>query len=172
MNGEARRNRILGILSSTSTPVSAAALAAEFNVSRQIIVGDVSLLRASGNEIISTPRGYIMSREKSGVTRKIVCLHTGEDMENELNIMVDNGCSVLDVIVEHPFYGQLSGKLMISTRYDVKKFVADISEKSAPPLSSLTGGIHIHTLNCPDDEAYQRVVNELKAAGYLYGQTV
>jgi hypothetical protein len=170
MNGETRRNGIIDTLLLSSAPVSAAALAAKFNVSRQIIVGDVSLLRASGKEIVSTPRGYIMSRDKSGIIKKIVCLHSGKDMENELNIMVDNGCSVLDVIVEHPFYGQLAGKLMLSTRYDVKKFVSDISKKDAPPLSSLTGGIHIHTLSCPDEDAYQRVVNELNSAGYLYSE--
>ena len=34
-------------------------LANELNVSRQIIVGDVAILKARGEDIISTARGYI-----------------------------------------------------------------------------------------------------------------
>ncbi|HIS98235.1 MAG TPA: transcription repressor NadR, partial [Candidatus Scatomorpha pullistercoris] len=32
----------------------------------------------------------------------------------------------------------------------------------------LTGGIHLHTLLCPGDEAYERTVKELAAAGILF----
>lgn len=41
-------------------------LAKECGVSRQVIVGDMALLRARGLDIISTPRGYYLKkREKS-----------------------------------------------------------------------------------------------------------
>lgn len=43
-------------------PVSASVLAARFSVSRQIIVGDIALLRAGGLDIAATPRGYLLPR--------------------------------------------------------------------------------------------------------------
>lgn len=75
-------------------------------------------------------------------------------MAAELNTMVDNGCTVVDVIVEHPLYGQLTGPLQLSSRYDVAQFIA--RSHTAQPLSVLTGGIHLHTLLCPSEDAYGR----------------
>ena len=48
MKGEERRKQLLNILSSSNNPVSGGTLAKELNVSRQIIVQDISLLRANG----------------------------------------------------------------------------------------------------------------------------
>ena len=48
MDAAQRRNRILEALRLSRIPLSAAALAAELGVSRQVIVGDVALLRAAG----------------------------------------------------------------------------------------------------------------------------
>ena len=87
----------------------------------------------------------------------------------ELDILVDNGCTVLDVIVEHPVYGQLTGQLQISSRYDVEQFLARIRDSDAAPLSMLTGGLHLHTLCCPNEDAYTRACAALKAAGLLLG---
>ena len=81
--------------------------------------------------------------------------------------MVDNGCTVVDVAVEHPVYGQLSGRLQISSRYDVSEFIRRVDEESAKPLSLLTGGVHLHTLLCPDEAAFQRVRAALDQAGFL-----
>ena len=79
--------------------------------------------------------------------------------------MVDNGCTVLDVIVEHPVYGQLTGALGLSSRYDVSQFV--LRAGAAQPLSLLTEGIHLHTLACPDGACFRRVREELARAGFL-----
>ncbi|MER2026011.1 MAG: HTH domain-containing protein [Lachnospiraceae bacterium] len=57
MQAELRRQNIIEALRSSSGPVSAGRLAAMFGVSRQIIVGDIALLRASGTDITATPRG-------------------------------------------------------------------------------------------------------------------
>ena len=35
------------------------------------------------------------------------------------------------------------------------------------PLSTLTAGIHIHTLLCPDEASYERCVHDLREAGLL-----
>jgi hypothetical protein len=86
-------------------------------------------------------------------------------MAAELQIMVDNGCTVLDVIVEHPVYGQLTGTLGLASRYDVKEFIR--RSEAAQPLSLLTEGAHLHTLSCPDEESFLRVREELRIAGFL-----
>lgn len=167
MEAASRRQAILDQLRTADRPVSASALAAGLNVSRQIIVGDIALLRAGGAEISATPRGYVLPRATDGITRTIACRHTLAQTGQELDILVDNGCTVLDVIVEHPVYGQLTGQLQISSRYDVEQFLARIRGSDAAPLSMLTGGLHLHTLCCPNEDAYTRACAALKAAGLL-----
>ena len=88
-------------------------------------------------------------------------------MGKELYICVGNGCCVLDVIVEHKVYGQLVGQLQVSTRYEVNQFLALAAQDSVHALSELTDGIHIHTLRCPDEAAFQRVWEALDAEGFL-----
>ena len=167
MEAASRRQAILDRLRTADRPVSASALAAGLNVSRQIIVGDIALLRAGGAEISATPRGYVLPRATDGITRTIARRHTLAQTGQELDILVDNGCTVLDVIVEHPVYGQLTGQLQISSRYDVEQFLARIRDSDAAPLSMLTGGLHLHTLCCPNEDAYTRACAALKAAGLL-----
>ena len=167
MEAASRRQAILDQLRTADRPVSASALAAGLNVSRQIIVGDIALLRAGGAEISATPRGYVLPRATDGITRTIACRHTLAQTGQELDILVDNGCTVLDVIVEHPVYGQLTGQLQISSRYDVEQFLARIRDSDAAPLSMLTGGLHLHTLRCPNEDTYTRACAALKTAGLL-----
>ena len=168
MDAAERRQATAQRLAGAEGPVSAASLAQEFAVSRQIIVGDVALLRAGGAAIAATPRGYVLPKESAALTYTVACVHDREGMTRELEIMVDNGCQVVDVVVEHPIYGQLTGQLHLSSRYDVQQFIRSVSESRARPLSDLTGGIHLHTLQCPSREAYQRVLEELDAAGFLF----
>ena len=167
MHTEQRREAILQVLREADGPVSATALARRFSVSRQIIVGDIALLRAAGADISATPRGYVILRDQGGLTRTVACQHDADGMEQELNAMVDQGCTVLDVIVEHPIYGQLTGQLQISSRYDVGQFVQRCRRQEAAPLSQLTEGIHLHTVACPSQEAYDRVRESLSKLGFL-----
>lgn len=157
MRSEDRRKKIYDILQAAEAPISAAVLASEFSVSRQVIVGDIALLRAAGTEISATPRGYVILQETSGLLRQIACQHTSINMETELNIIVDNGCSVIDVIVDHPIYGQLTGPLHLSNRYDIQQFIDRCSQSDAHPLSDLTHGVHLHTISCPNEDAFLRV---------------
>ena len=165
MTAEERRAAILQQLNEAAQPVSATVLAKSFGVSRQIVVGDVALLRAAGKDIAATPRGYVMGQEQTGLLRQVACCHSSRELEAELNIMVDHGCTVVDVSVEHPIYGQLTGALQLRSRYDVQQFVARAATTS--PLSVLTKGIHLHTLACPDEECFQRVCGALADAGFL-----
>ena len=102
-----------------------------------------------------------------GLVRQVACRHDAAGMEAELNAMVDQGCTVVDVIVEHPLYGQLTGPLQLSSRYDVQQFLKRCASADAQPLSNLTEGIHLHTLSCPDSEAFRRVQQTLRELGIL-----
>lgn len=167
MDAQERRDAVARALERASTPVSATALAREFGVSRQIVVGDVALLRAAGMDITATPRGYVIPRSAAGLRRTLACRHSGEQMEQELHAMVDQGCTVLDVTVEHPVYGQITGPLNLSNRYEVGQFITRCREEEAAPLSQLTEGIHLHTVLCPDEDAFARVQTALRNLGVL-----
>lgn len=166
MKAEERR-RAIGRTLTAERPISATALAGRFSVSRQIIVGDIALLRAAGLDIVATPRGYKLG-EAAGLIRAVACVHRQQDTERELLTMVDNGCTVIDVVVDHPLYGQITGQLSLASRYDVRQFVE--KSQNTCPLSSLTDGVHIHNLRCPDEAAYRRVCADLEAQGLLYVQ--
>lgn len=167
MDAQERRNAIARALEQADAPLSATALAREFSVSRQIIVGDIALLRAAGTDITATPRGYVIPRSGAGLKRTLATRHTAAEMETELNAMVDQGCTVLDVTVEHPIYGQLTGPLNLSNRYEVGQFISRCREEEAAPLSLLTEGIHLHTVLCPDEGAFTRVREALRRLGVL-----
>ena len=163
MKAEERRQIIAQTLTADKA-ISATALAGKFSVSRQIIVGDIALLRAAGMDIVATPRGYKLG-ESSGLLRTVATIHTKEQVEQELLTIVDNGCTVIDVVVEHPVYGQLTAPLHLSSRLDVDQFMKRMD--GAAPLSQLTGGVHLHTLSCPDETAYEHLLQLLRQRGFL-----
>ncbi len=168
MNTNERREKIVQILRESSHPVSASALARRLSVSRQIIVGDVALLRAANVQISATPRGYILEESTARTdTYTIACRHNREYLVDELYTIVDNGGGLLDVTVEHPVYGQLSGQLRIFSRYDADMFMKKLDKSKAPPLSMLTNGVHLHTISCQTPEIYQRIVAQLEEKNIL-----
>ena len=168
MDANQRRAALAECLAQAGQPISATVLASRFSVSRQIIVGDIALLRAGGLAISATPRGYVLPREHDGLLYTVACIHGPDELGRELEIMVDNGCTVVDVVVEHPVYGQLTGPLQLSSRYDVQQFLDKVAAYGARPLSDLTDGVHLHTIRCPDERAYRRVLEQLNEAGILY----
>lgn len=92
---------------------------------------------------------------------------TGDLAYDELKCLVDLGIHILDVSVEHAFYGELTGRLDIQTEDDIHRFLKQIQKEAAPLLSSLTDGIHLHTISCPDKETYLEALNILKNKGIL-----
>ncbi len=167
MTAALRRSAIYEQLTRADAPISANALAQRFSVTRQVVVGDIALLRAEGHRITATPRGYMIPSE-TGLLRTIACHHSGEDTQKELFAMVDCGCTVLDVIVEHPVYGQLTAQLALSSRYDVEQFVQRMADSHAQPISALTDGVHLHTLSCPSEDAFAHLKATLQSMGMLY----
>ena len=75
MTGSDRRADIIQQIKESRTPVSGTKLALRYEVSRQVIVQDIALIRASGYDIISTNRGYILNAPKS-VSRDFKVQHT------------------------------------------------------------------------------------------------
>jgi len=168
-NASDRRAHILRALQDTDTPLSASALAAQLGVSRQIIVGDVALLRASGEQIDATPRGYRLQKGPAGFCALVACRHIGvEALAAELYAVVENGGVLEDVAVDNPLYGQLTARLDIATRRDAEQFLARASASGESLLSNLTGGVHLHTIRCAGPDSMDRIRAALDAAGVLY----
>ena len=157
LTGTQRRQELLSRMRHSSTPLSGAALARDFGVSRQVIVQDVALLRAEGHDILSTNRGYLC-QTSSGATRVVRVLHSDEDIAEELNTVVDFGGTVLDVFVVHTVYGE-----------QVQDFVSDIRRGRASPLKNLTSGYHCHTIRADSEETLDLIEAELARKGFLAG---
>ena len=169
MNASARREAILQKLGQSSGPVSASTLAGQLGVSRQIVVGDVALLRAAGAQVDATPRGYLLRAAASGYTGLAACCHsTTEGMRRELYAVVDQGGVVVDVIVENALYGEIRANLNVASRYDADAFVRQAEDSPASLLSRMTGGVHLHTIRCADEAAFRRIQAALAEAGVLY----
>ena len=165
---ERRREGILAWIRSHGEPIRGGELAKRFRVSRQCLVQDVAILRAGGEQIEATPRGYrLPAIAKPGHRAILACEHPPERTQEELNILVDHGVKVLDVIVEHPIYGELRGSLMLESRADVQDFLAQVSSSHAMLLSALTGGVHLHTVEAAKPESISRAKAVLRERGIL-----
>jgi len=165
-----RREKIRELLEQSAKPISATALARQFHVSRQVVVGDIALLRASGTEILATPNGYIHAshtQANGNILRTLACNHGENRLAEELYTIIDNGGAMIDVIVDHPIYGQLTGQLNLFSRYDTDRFLKSVEENRALLLSRLTDGVHLHTISCKDEDTFQRITAALAHAGIL-----
>ena len=166
--GERRRQRMVEWMRNRHAPVQGSEIAAHFRVSRQCVVQDVAILRAAGSEILATPQGYRLPENGARAVRAILaCRHMPERTEEELQILVDHGVHILDVMVEHPLYGELRGPLMIRSRVDLQDFLDKVRETKAMLLLSLTGGIHLHTVEAAREELIARAKARLRARGFL-----
>ena len=95
MNGEERRNKIIDYIEHSPVPVSGTALANHFSVSRQAVVQDIALLRASGNDILSTNRGYVIAPKPKVFTRTFKVSHSDDQTADELSLIVDLGAKIV-----------------------------------------------------------------------------
>lgn len=172
MSSKERRKEILNKLIANKEAIKGTELAKAFNVTRQVIVQDIALLRAQGEDIMATPQGYIMITTKENKIRKqIACKHEGyNSIEDELQTMIDYGATIVDVIVEHSLYGEIASMLNISNKIDLKDFINKITEKNAEPLSTLTDGVHIHTIEIDSEEKFKQMKKALIKKGYLINE--
>lgn len=168
MNANERRNAIREEILNSDKPISASKLANKFNVSRQIVVGDVALLRATQEPIIATPRGYLYQKDQLMNRYVVACVHDTQGTLDELYTIVDCGGEVENVIVSHPVYGELVGPLHIHSRVEAKQFVDKCEKEQVKNLSAISNGVHLHTIICKDEDQYHLIVKELNQKGYLY----
>ncbi|WP_416149152.1 transcription repressor NadR [Salipaludibacillus sp. HK11] len=168
--GDERRNEIILLLKSHGEPLTGGQLANHLNVSRQVIVQDISLLKAKNIPIMATSQGYILTEidpTNEGVTRTVACQHQPEQTEEELLILVDQGVRVKDVKVEHPIYGDITASIMVSNRKEVYQFIRKVTKTKASYLSELTDGVHLHTLEGTSERDLDDAVEALDQAGFL-----
>ncbi|TFE01039.1 transcription repressor NadR [Jeotgalibacillus salarius] len=168
--GEARREKILLALRHSIGPITGRSLAKEMNVSRQVIVSDINLLKAKNEPILATSQGYLYmpSNPVSRVSRLIVCRHTPEQTEQELQLIVKHGAIVKNVVIEHPVYGEMTASLMLHNQAEVKRFTDQLSSSESSLLSELTDGVHMHEIEAENAAILDHIEQELDHAGILH----
>ena len=158
MNKEERINKLKELLLNSKEAISGTSLATEINVSRQVIVQYISLLKVEGFNIISTNKGYLL--ENSNLFEHVFKVkHTNEEIKEELYLFVDNGAVVKDVFVKHDSYGTISAKLNLASRLDVDKFCENFKSE---PLKGMTNDIHYHTVVVKDESLIPVILEKLK----------
>lgn len=162
-----RRSEIIKLMIKENRALKGTFLASRYGVTRQIIVKDIAILRAEGNNIIATPEGYILGKEDNRLKSIIAVTHTEDRMEEELETIVKYGGIVEDVIVEHSLYGEIRGMLMIKNLNDLQKFMNRYKENKVKPLSLLTDGVHLHTISADSEENMKNIIRELETKGFV-----
>ena len=165
MDAADRRTAILERMEGATTPLPAARLGEELGVSRQIIVGDVALLRASGHSIHATNRGYLLARPTTRPRRSLLVQHTRGQIPAELSAILDAGGAVIDVSIEHRLYGQITADLLIRNRPDLEAFLSRLVTSSS--LAELTNGWHTHTIEADSEERLDAIARRLDELGLL-----
>ena len=161
-----RREAIVELLLKEKAPIKGVDLATKFNVTRQIIVKDIAILRAKGNNILATPDGYMFNDDNGSRVRSIIAVnHSKTEMIKELEIVIKYGGIIEDVIVEHPIYGEIKGLLMIKNLNDLNRFRESFELSESALLSSLTNGVHLHTVSADTKENMELIKKELKEKG-------
>lgn len=167
MSSKERREDILKLLNEREKPVKGSSLANQYSVTRQVIVKDIAILRASGANIIATPDGYTIIKQDSYIRDIIVTKHDENRIEEEMEIVIKYGGAIEDVIVTHPVYGEIKAMIMVRNLNDLNKFMERCKNEHSVPLSILTEGSHMHTIAAIDKETLKLIKRELKEKGFL-----
>ncbi len=158
METEQRRKALLDCLVSTQVPVKGQELAEKLQVSRQVIVQDIAILRARGTQVVATPAGYLVLQQSHTLIKVIECSHesTVDVMQQELELIIKYGAKVIDVILEHPVYGEIRAVLNLKTQYDIMQFI-EKTKANHQPLSVLTQGVHFHTIEVESEVMFEQI---------------
>lgn len=186
---EARRASLLDALRSADAPVSGGQLANTLNVSRQIIVQDIALLREAGANIVATTKGYVLAdaaqtaaqnatqtmaqnaEQPAAVldepARTFKLHHEVEQTREELQTIIALGGRVHNVSISHRAYGRIAAPLEIADQADIERFINDIESGKSSPLSTATSGYHYHLVSAPSNEALEAIGRALADKGFL-----
>lgn len=183
---EARRASLLDALRSADAPVSGGQLANTLNVSRQIIVQDIALLREAGANIVATTKGYVLANTAQTTAqamaqnaaeqpaaaldepaRTFKLHHEVEQTREELQTIIALGGRVHNVSISHRAYGRITAPLEIADQADIERFIHDIESGKSSPLSTATSGYHYHLVSAPSNEALEAIGRALADRGFL-----
>ncbi len=170
MTGEMRRSQILKLLQESAAPISGAILAAQFHISRQVIVQDIALMRAENHRILSTNKGYLCrsdAQENTQPKRVFFVRHRDSQVLEEFMTVIELGGRILDVAVEHELYGQIRVDLLIETAQDARVFTEKLAACRDNPLKVLTDDCHFHTVAAPSEKLLDLIEKELREKGFL-----
>ena len=121
--------------------------------------------RFGGKELHNS---YRLNKKSTGLLEtKLAVKHRPDQVEEELRLIVENGGTVVDVIIEHELYGEIKGTVDIKNDDEVTAFLNKVEQAHATLLSSLTDGIHLHTIQYPDEETLVKIKQALSQAGIL-----
>ena len=166
MKAADRRKAIVNLLLSSNKAISGGKLSEEFGVSRQIIVQDITVLKGTGYDILSTHNGYII--QKSPLKERVFKVyHTTEETEDELTTIVNLGGTVVDVFVWHKVYGKMTAPLNIFSGMHIKQFIEGVRSGKSSELMNITGGYHYHTVRADSEDVLNRIQNALEERGYI-----
>lgn len=166
MNGAERRTKLIELLRQNNGAVSGTTLARQADVSRQVIVQDIALLRANGYDIVSTNQGYVLS-ETASYARVFKIIHTDDEVEEELCLFVDCGGHVEDVFVYHKIYNTVKAPMNIHSRLDIRKFMENLASGKSSLLKNVTSGYHYHTITAASEEILDYIQEQLDKRGFL-----
>ncbi len=166
MKAQERRKQLTAILSAAKEPVSGGDLGKELNCSRQIIVSDIAMLKALGFDILSTNKGYILSKSHFA-ERVFKVRHTSEKTEDELTLIVSLDGIVSDVFVWHKVYGKIRADLNLFSIEGIKKYIEGIKSGKSTELMHITSGYHYHTVKADSVSVLDKIEEELKNNGYI-----
>ncbi len=161
-----RRKEIVNLLLSAKEPISGGALAEKFDISRQIIVQDITVLKGTGYEILSTSQGYVM--QKSPLSERVFKVrHATSQTEDELSLIVELGGTVVDVFVWHKVYGKIEATLNIFSKLHIKQFLEGVRTGQSTELMHITGGYHYHTVRAENEAVLDRIEHALTERNYI-----
>lgn len=166
MKAEKRREEILSLIGNTDNPIPANVLKERFNVSRQVIVQDIAILRANGYDITSTNRGYVLGHA-ARATRVFKCRHTFDEIVGEGMLIIEAGGRVEDIFVNHRVYGRISARLDLQNRTHVEELYRSLVSGASKPLMSVTDGYHYHTVSAETEQQLDEIEKILRANKYL-----
>ena len=172
MDNQMRREKLYEMLENAEEPLTGVVLSKALNVTRQIIVGDVALLRSSGKKIISTARGYQLAGEvpEKGFHQEFRCQSRKMDaaeLEAELNVVVDNGGIVHGLTLTHEVYGVIQVPMDLYSRREVRQYMERLKEEKGPLITTLTQGRHVLQVEARNDEDLEALGEGLKEMGVL-----
>lgn len=156
----------MSFISNSDSPVPANALSEKFEVSRQVIVQDIAILRANGFDVTATNRGYVLN-VKIQASRVFKCRHTLNELVDEGALIIDAGGRIEDIFVNHRVYGRISARLDLQNRMHVEELYRSLVSGASKPLMSVTDGYHYHTVSADSEETLDEIGKILRENKFL-----